>query len=171
MSLAVIFDAAKPVLIAAANRDGGQPPTVKLGEENLPNPRSLPAIVWVPRGGPVVSPRQQGSTSTMNPRQLWTRQETVHMYVYTGSGYLETEELVQQIVAALVPVLSLWSFRVSALAWSHGWPVVTSDEPVAALSSGTLCVVSCEFMIPLVAFTQPVAVPTHKTITGSFVDP
>ncbi|MES2339303.1 MAG: hypothetical protein V4537_14510 [Pseudomonadota bacterium] len=180
MSLAALFDAAKPVIEAALGRAGFPLPFHELGEEHLPRASHFPAIVWIPTGGPFAPPRQQGAVKAVragdavalvgdkNPNHLWTCKESIKMVLSTGTGYLDTEVMLGAIVAEMAKQLTLWSFRPIGRSWTPAWPV-TTEEPVRDAPSGAACVLTFEAEIPLVAEKMQTGQATSATITGEVI--
>jgi hypothetical protein len=189
MSLAAIFEKARPVIDAALARAGFEKPFHELGEEHLPRADKLPAIVWVPVGGPIVPPRQAGAVGAVaagaavvlaanqNPRHLWTRDETIRLRISAGceerpawapeepfGGFRETEALLNAVVAVMKEHLTPWTFRPGSVAWTFSWPT-KSEEPRHGFISGHSCTLDFQLSIPLTAEKQMTAQATSATIT------
>jgi hypothetical protein len=187
--LSTIFDTVKTGLEMILTGLGEPLPLHVIGEENLPNPGTLPSIVWVPRGAKKIEmiggPRapmavrltKRGATPQPNndtgridsPNQVARRDELVHIYV-RNAGFRETEILMNHLVACMRVQLTAFSFRPIETDWSIGWPVET-NEPTRNIQSGTQCILACYLAVPFTFEQQPIArSPLGLTVDGEFVD-
>jgi hypothetical protein len=143
-----------------------------LGEENLAPSAAYPGIVWVPMGGPVTVAKQTGADGPIRAglgqqskgiREIAERNVSIRLHIW-DVNFKATEILYGHYVAALRLAFTAFPFRVTHEAWGIG-PSPNTKEPVEHLKSGSLCVVTIEFGMPLTA--EPLGVsegPHHVTV-------
>jgi hypothetical protein len=144
-----------------------------LGEEHIAPSAAYPGIVWVPMGGPVTPAKQTGADAPIRAglgqqskgvREIAERNVSIRLHIW-DVNFKATEILMGHYVAALRAAFTAFPFKITHEAWGIG-PSPTTKEPVEHLKSGSLCVVTVEFAMPLTA--EPIGVsagPHRLTLT------